>query len=128
MAAMAVIIGIIIVVDNGGSVTAADSSISLTSDDGDGSAAVGSLLARTRDIGVFRFITLARRNRIGAGKPAIEVDVGATGRAERIEPGTGGLAADRARLEADSISHPTMIVATGPASTRRDGQRRHFQE
>src|SRR6202012_4492095 len=44
---------------------------------------------------VFLFV-LRHRHGVNAGKPAVEVDIGAAFRAERFSPFIGGFAADRA--------------------------------
>ena len=50
------------------------------------------------------FLVFGHRRRIDAGKPAVEVDVGAAPRAERAECRDNGLAADRA-LAALKVTH-----------------------
>jgi len=66
------------------------------------------------------FLVLQHRDRIAARKPAVQIDVGAAFRAERLDPLVGGFAADRAGFAVFDFGHnrnhdPNMGRACGPA-------------
>ena len=58
-------------------------------------------------IGVAGRFVIARGNDVAIGEPAIEIDVGAAGRAEGAEFFHHGLAADRAGFGGSSLAHQT---------------------
>ena len=61
-------------------------------------------------------------NQVGAGKPAIEIDVAASFGAERAGRGVSGLAADRAgprRTATLSVTLATTFLASGAAARLR---------
>ncbi len=72
------------------------------------------------------FLPLGRRDRVAAGEPAVQIDVGAALRAERPKPRRGRLAADRAFARAGNrIGHAIHIgMAGAEGKSTAPGRRR----